>query len=79
MKNRVFLYNILKGKIMRRILISLLIVFCFLGVGCKKKPAAEPSGTTSVEKELQVEDITKDNMEEELGNLEREIEEEGLE
>ena len=64
---------------MIRILLSLLIMVCFCCVGCKKEPAAQPSGSTAVKKEVKVEDITKDNMQEELNNLEKEIEDESLE
>ncbi|MCK4886208.1 MAG: hypothetical protein KAS96_02405 [Planctomycetes bacterium] len=64
---------------MLRVLIFLLIAVCFCGVGCKKKPAVEPAKSTSMKKEVQVEDITKENMEEELNNLEKQIEEENLE
>jgi len=64
---------------MLRILMVLLIMVCFCGVGCKKKTAGEPAKSTSVKKEIQAEDITKENMEEELSNLEKQIEEESLE
>ena len=64
---------------MIRILLSLLIMVSFCCVGCKKKPAAEPSGSTTVQKEVKAEEVTKDNMQEELSKLENEIEEESLE
>lgn len=64
-------FTLFKGKIMFRVLVILLIVVCFGCVGCKKKPAVEPN---SVKKEIKVEDITKENMEEELDNLEKQIE-----
>ena len=63
---------------MLRVLIFLLITVCFCSVGCKKKSAVEPAQSASVKKEIQVEDITKENMEEELNNLEKQIEEEDL-
>ena len=50
-------------------------MLCFCSVGCKEKPTSEPAKSTSVKKEIQAEDITKENMEEELGNLEKQIEE----